>query len=55
MMLVLGSSLLGEYNRILKEKHSSSVFGQLHKGQVTLAKDFALLLDTLKVQAYVSE
>ncbi len=47
MVLVLGLPLLGEDDGVLKQKHPSPVFGELHNGKVSLAKNLALLFDAL--------
>lgn len=46
-MLVLGLSLLGQDDGILKQKHSPPMFGQLYDCQVTLTKNLSLLFDAL--------
>ena len=47
MMLVLGLSLLGQDDGILKQKHPPPVLGELHDCQVSLTKNLSLLFDAL--------
>ena len=46
-MLMLGLSLLGQDDGILKQKHPPPVFGELYDSQVTLTKNLSLLFDAL--------
>ena len=53
VMLMLGLSLLGQDDSVLKQKYPSPVFGELHECQVTLTKNLSLLFDALYIMVCV--